>query len=373
MTLTFDTAFCRVAGIDLPIVQAPIGRLAVPELAAAVSEAGGLGMLAVTWDEPDKIDDKLARTRSLTARPFGVNMSLDWPQEERLRRCLDAGVRIVSFFWGDPGGLVPIAHEAGAIVLHTVRDATEARRVVDAGVDVVVAQGWEAGGHVWGEVATLALVPAVVDAVGPTPVVAAGGIGDGRGLAAVLALGASAGWLGTRFVMATEAPAHPRYRDLLAAADETSTMHSMVFDVDWPDAPHRTLRNTTIAAWEAAGRPPSGHRPGEGEIVAAHGDGQAIARYASTSVEEGVTGDIEALSLWAGQSVGLIGGVRPAGEIVREIARRPRPSSGRQPGWLAPERHPPTWSAQRWAGSWPSSRRACAIAHPPFASSEIGP
>jgi len=187
-------------------------------------------------------------------------------------------------------------------------------------VDVVVAQGWEAGGHVWGEVATLALVPAVVDAVAPVPVVAAGGIGDGRGLAAVLTLGASAGWLGTRFVMAAEAPAHPRYRDLLAAADETSTVHSTVFDIGWPDAPHRTLINSTIKTWEAAGRPPSGMRPGEGETVATRYDGQGITRYASTAPWDSMTGDIEALALWAGQSVGLVHDVRPAGDIVRELA-----------------------------------------------------
>jgi NAD(P)H-dependent flavin oxidoreductase YrpB (nitropropane dioxygenase family) len=321
MTATFDTAFCRLAGISLPIIQAPIGGLAVPELAAAVSEAGGLGMVSVTWREPHEIDEVVARMRALTDRPFGVNMILEWPQEERLRHCLEAGVRIVSLFWGDPTPLVPIAHEGGAIVMHTVGDVAEARRAVDAGVDVVVAQGWEAGGHVRGEVATLVLVPAVVDAVGPTPVVAAGGIGDGRGLAAVLTLGASAGWLGTRFIMATETPAHRTYRDLLAAADEASTVHSSLFDVGWPDAPHRTLRNSTVTAWEAAGRPSSGTRPGEGEVVATwDDDGTAILRYASSSANEAVSGDIEALPLWAGQSVAFVDDVRPAGDIVRRLA-----------------------------------------------------
>ena len=138
--------------------------MAVPELAAAVSNAGGLGMLSVTWDEPEAIDAKLARMRARTDLPFGVNMVLVWPMEERLRRCLDAGVGIVSTTWGDPASLTSIAHGGGALVLHTVSDVAEARRAVDAGVDVIVAQGWEAGGHVRGEVATMALVPAVVDA-----------------------------------------------------------------------------------------------------------------------------------------------------------------------------------------------------------------
>ena len=321
MALAFDTAFCRLVDIPLPIVQAPIGGLATPEVAAAVSAAGALGMLSMTWKKPDEIDGIVARMAELTDRPYGVNLILRTEQEERLRRCLDAGVRIVSTFWGDPSPLIPIAHAAGAIVMHTVGSAAEARQVVDAGVDVVVAQGWEAGGHVWGNVATMALVPAVVDAVSPTPVVAAGGIGDGRGLAAVLALGASAGWLGTRFVASEEAQAHPRYQELLLSATETSTYHGTVFDGGWPDAPHRTLRNSTIDAWERAGRPATGARPGEGEPVATDGTGDPVLRYQSTSPRAELDGDIDALSLWAGQSVALVRELKPVRDIVNDIAQ----------------------------------------------------
>ena len=320
MALTFDTPFCRLVGIPLPIVQAPIGGLATPEIAAAASEAGALGMLGMTWKPPDEIALILNRMAELTSRPFGVNLILRTEQEERLRACLDGGARIVSFFWGDPTPLIPIAHDAGAIVMHTVGSAAEARQVGDAGVDIVVAQGWEAGGHVWGDVATLALVPAVVDAVAPTPVVAAGGIADGRGLAAVLTLGASAGWLGTRFAASSEAQAHARYRELLLEATETSTFHGTVFDGGWPDAPHRTLRNTTVDAWLAAGRPASGARPGEGETVASDAAGDPIARYQSVSPRADLEGDIEALSLWAGQSVGLVHEILPVRDIVERIA-----------------------------------------------------
>ncbi len=320
MTLAFDTAFCRLVGVPMPIVQAPIGGLATPEVASAASEAGALGMLAMTWKEPEEIDATLRRMAALTDKPFGVNLILRTEQEERLRRCLDGGARIISLFWGDPAPLVPIAHAAGALVMHTVGSAAEARRAVDAGADIVVAQGWEAGGHVWGDVTTLALVPAVVDAVAPTPVVAAGGIGDGRGLAAVLTLGASAGWLGTRFVMTTEVAAHPRYRELLAGASETSTVHSSLFDGGWPDAPHRTLRNSTIDAWEAAGRPSSGQRPGEGDRLATDPAGETVSRYDSTSPRAVLDGDIEAISLWAGQSVGRIDDVRPIRAVVETLA-----------------------------------------------------
>lgn len=318
MTVTFDTALTRLVGIDLPIVQAPIGGLARPELAAAVSNAGGLGMLALTWSDPDVVDDRLAAVAALTDRPVGVNLILEWPQEERLRRVLDHGIRVVSFFWGDPAPLVGIAHAAGAIVTHSVGTVEEARRAADAGVDMIVAQGWEAGGHVRGEVATMALVPAVRDAVDPVPVIAAGGIADGRGLAAALTLGAAGAWLGTRFVMAAEASAHPIYRERLAVAGVDGTTHSRLFDGSWPDAPHRTLRNSTIVAWEAAGRPAT-DRPGEGDVLATVG-GAPTVRYESASPSVEVDGDVEAMSLWAGQSVGLIRDVEPAAVIVRRIA-----------------------------------------------------
>ena len=116
MAPIFDTAFCRLVGIPLPIVQAPIGGMAVPELAAGVSNAGGLGMLAATWHEPGMLDEKLARTRDLTDRPFGVNMVLVWPMEERLRHCLDAGVGIVSTTWGDPAASAAVLKAGGRLV-----------------------------------------------------------------------------------------------------------------------------------------------------------------------------------------------------------------------------------------------------------------
>lgn len=186
----FPTPFCRPLGLTAPVVQAPVGSAATPELASAVSNAGGLGMLALSWTPPGSVREQIRATRALTDRPLGVNVVLEWDQHERVRACLEESVAVVSTFWGDPRPHVDAIHAGGALHAHTVGCAEEARRAVDAGVDVIVAQGWEAGGRVWGEVATLALVPAVVDAVAPVPVIAAGGVADGRGLAAVLALGA---------------------------------------------------------------------------------------------------------------------------------------------------------------------------------------
>jgi hypothetical protein len=182
------TPLCDVVGIEVPIVLAPMGGAVTPELAAAVSNAGGLGLLPLSWASPEEIASVVEQTRELTGRPFGGNFGLEWDQRERLAAALEAGVRVVSFFWGDASGLIDETHDAGALVSVTVGTAEEGRAAAVAGADVVVAQGWEAGGHVWGTVSTLALVPRVVDTVAPLPVVAAGGVADGRGLAAVLAL-----------------------------------------------------------------------------------------------------------------------------------------------------------------------------------------
>jgi nitronate monooxygenase len=312
------TPVCDMLGIEQPIVQAPVGSAAVPRLAAAVSDAGALGMLALTWTAD--VADVVGQTAALTERPFGGNLVLQWDQHRRLDQALGAGLRIVSLTWGDPAPYVDQIHQASALVLHTVGSAAQARRAADAGVDVIVAQGWEAGGHVWGDIATLPLVPAVVDAVAPVPVIAAGGIGDARGVAAVLALGAQAAWLGTRFLLAQEAPVHEDYRrQLIGAAETDAQWYANLYEVGWPDAPHRALRNSTAEMWEAAGRPPPGSRPGEGDVVAHFASGESIVRYEPAPPMVGTTGNIEALSMWAGQSVALVRQPQSAAEIVAEL------------------------------------------------------
>lgn len=315
------TDLCAQLGIELPIILAPMGGAVGPELTAAVSNAGGLGMIPLWYLDDHAVRAGIRAVRALTTKPFGVNLNLNWPQEERLAICLDEGVSIVSTFWGDPAASIARAHAAGATVFHTAGSVDEARRAADAGADVIVAQGWEAGGHIRGTIATLALVPAVVDAIRPIPVAAAGGIADGRGLAAILALGASAAWIGTRFLSSPEATIHPRYRDRIVAAGTDDTYYSTtLYDIGWPDAGHRVLRNKTVEAFEAAGSPPSGSRPGEGEIVATSPFSGDAVRYSISGASAGMAGDIDALAMWAGQGVGLVSRAQQAREIVREIA-----------------------------------------------------
>ena len=303
-----------------PIFQAPIGGVASPELAAAISNAGGLGHLACTWRSPAELRELFATMRELTSRPYGANFVLDFPIDERLGVALDEGVRLVSFFWGDAARYVERVHAAGAIALQVVGSVAEAKRAADAGFDTIVAQGREAGGHVRGELGTLTLVPQAVDAVTPIPVIAAGGIADRRGVAAALALGAAGVWVGTRFLAAIEANIHPRYQELVLAASGDDTLYSSLFDIGWPDAPLRTLKSATTDRWEAAGRPPPPQRPGEGEVVATRADGTEIKRYAFSSPGRDVTGDVEAMALYAGQAVGLVRKREAAAEILSELA-----------------------------------------------------
>ena len=293
----------------------------VPDaLVAAVSNAGGLGLAPLWHVGTEELRNSVRNIKTLTDKPFGVNLNMDFPSMEHLDICLEEGVEVISFFWKAPGAMLDRAKSAGAKVIYTAGDAADAKAVAELGADAICAQGWEAGGHVRGSVGSMALIPAVVDAVGDVPVVAAGGIADGRGLAAALALGASAVWVGTRFLAASEAYVHPDYLHHLLSSSENDTAHfDNLFNINWPDAPHRALKNSTSHMWEAAGRPQPGQRPGEGDVVAFSPTNGDVLRYQSKTPSADLTGDVEAISMWAGQGVSMVRKVETAGEIVREI------------------------------------------------------
>lgn len=330
-----STALTDALDLDVPIVQAPVGSATCPDLAASVAGAGGLGTLAVTWRDAEGTREIVAETLDRTDGTVGVNIVLDpnarsIPPEAHLDACLSAGADVVSFSFGDAAPHVGRVHDAGGTVLQTVGSAEEARAAVDAGVDVVVAQGWEAGGHVQSDVATMPLVPRVADAVPETPVIAAGGIADGRGIAAALALGADGAWLGTRFLATDEAAVHRLYRQRVLDADETATVYGTPYDDGWPGVPHRVLANETTAAWEAEGRPDE-DRPGEGDVVAETPDGEGVRRYEDSLAVPGTTGDVEEVPLYAGQSAGLTGETLPATDLVETLAEETRTALDRAP------------------------------------------
>lgn len=318
-----ETALTKLLGIDWPIMQAPIGGAAGPELAASVSNAGALGSVTV-WPAPvAQAAAAVGATLKLTNRPFSVNIRADLNQFAHVAAAVDSGARLIHLFWGNPTQYASTIHRAGAKFLCTVADADETKEALDAGADVLIAQGWEAGGHVRGTISTLALVPTVVELAGSVPVIATGGVIDGYGLAAMLMLGASGVMMGTRFVASEESRAHPDYKRAITTARQSDAVYlNDLFDVGWPDAPHRVLRNSTVRTWEAAGRPPSGARPNEKEAVAARPDGTSIPRYSPPNPVAGMTGNIEALAHYAGQGVGRIKEILPAATIVETTMRQ---------------------------------------------------
>ncbi len=313
------TKLCESLGIDYPVMQAAIGGISCPELAAAVSNAGGMGSIAMTGWGKEGTRALLSRANELTTRGIIANVLLSYDVADEIEAILDNPPKVVSFFWGDVAPYSKRVHEAGSLVMANVGSVEEARRAADHGADMIVAQGWEAGGHVRGEVATLPLTPAVVDAVSPLPVIAAGGITDGRGLAAALCLGAQAAWIGTRFLAATEADIHPTYRDSVLSAKTSDTYYSKLYDGTWPDAPGRVIKNKTIVDWESAGRPNPGQRPGEGKTIVRDADGNEVKLYDAVAMRSSMTGDIEAAPLWAGQGVGLVNKQQSAAEILHEL------------------------------------------------------
>jgi NAD(P)H-dependent flavin oxidoreductase YrpB (nitropropane dioxygenase family) len=274
----------------------------------------------------------------LTGRPFGVNLIIaadppEYLDEDRdsilaeIAAAGDAGAAAVVLFWGDPAPFVEAAHAGGLKVLIQVGSVEEAEAVVVAGVDAVIAQGIEAGGHVRGTTSIWELIPRTVEAVSPTPVLASGGIGDGAGLARALELGAQGVSLGTRFVASEEAYVHPEYKQRVVSSDASETVLTPdLFDVDWPGAPHRTLRNRIHEEWEAAGRPPSGKRPGQGTAIgrnrSSSGEIEDWPRYSGGTATPEFDGDIEYAPLWAGESCSVVNDIKPAGEIVEDLVRQ---------------------------------------------------
>lgn len=317
-----QTPVCRDLGIEFPILSVGMGWLAGPELAAAVSNAGGCGVVGMAGTSGPEVHARISETRALTNKPFGVNVILARLREGQIEACLDEGPPLIVFFWGDPAPYIRDAHRQGSKVFVQVGSVAEAKAAADAGVNGIIAQGVEAGGHVRSTVSLSALLPAVVEAVQPLPVVASGGIANGRGLVAALSLGAQAVSLGTRFLCSQEAFAAPAYKERVAQSTAEDTVYTRLFDVGW-DAPHRVLCNRAVEQWEAAGRPASGQRPGEGTAIGTAPRGGATAellKYAANSYPtRGFTGDIENAVLYAGESCSLIDDIKPAAEIVRDL------------------------------------------------------
>jgi enoyl-[acyl-carrier protein] reductase II len=302
------TRVCELLGIECPVIQAAMSPFTTPELVAAVSNAGGLGSIGAGMRSPEDLRQQLTRTRELTQRPFAVNYGVPMLNEESFALTLAAKPALVSFSLSDPGDLVKRVHDAGILVMHQVTTVRQARQAAERGVDVIIAQGSEAGAFV-GPVAGLALIPQVVDAVSPIPVIAAGGIADGRGLAAALVLGAQGINIGTRFLASTEAPISAEWKQAILAAESEEAIRVEVWNDflgvlsgDYGTVP-RALSSPFIEQWQ--------HRRDEAKREAERLRGEVM-----VAIRHGRLGE---LLPSVGQSVGLIRDIVSAAEIVRRI------------------------------------------------------
>ena len=318
------TPLCDALGIEHPIFCAGIGAASGPALTAAVSNAGGCGVLGSASLAGKFVRAEIQRLKGLTNKPFGVNLVLPLLRKGQIEACLDERVPVVVLFWGDPQPYVEDAHRRGIKVFVQVGSVSEAVAAATVGVDAIIAQGVEAGGHVKGTTSLTVLLPAIVDAVSPLPVIGSGGIADGRGLVAALSLGAQGVSMGTRFLASVEANAAKAYKDRVVAASAEDTVYTEQFDLGWANAPHRVLRTSAIERWERAGRPPSGQRPDEGKVLGTMQTGGTtvdIPAYSAYMPEAEVSADIEQMALYAGQSCSLIDSIKPAAEIFADIVR----------------------------------------------------
>ena len=294
------TTICDLFGIEHPIIQGGMVHISTAELVSAVSNAGGLGIIGAGYYQPDWIRQQINLTKQETSRPFGVNIPLTSPfAEPVIEAVVEEKVSIVTTGIGNPETYIPKFKQAGIRVMPVVSSVALAKRLEQAGVDAIVAEGTESGGHI-GETTTMALVPQMVDSI-QIPVVAAGGIGDGRGLASALALGAQGVQMGTRFVCSDECIAHPRYKQKILKADDRSTVvtrHRTRY-------PLRSLQNELtdqLLTLEKADLSP--------EELELFGEGRMYLGL--------IKGDTESGALLAGQIAGLIKGIKPVRVIIEE-------------------------------------------------------
>ncbi len=294
------TPLCDLLEIEYPILQGGMAWVATAELAAAVSQAGGLGIIGAGNAEPEAVRAEIRKAKSLTSRPFGVNIYYMSPHvEELIDLVIAERVPVITTGAGNPGKHLPRLKEAGIKVIPVVASVALAKRLERTGVDALIAEGMECGGHI-GEITTMALVPQIVDAV-RIPVIAAGGIADGRGLAAALALGAVGVQIGTRFICTSECVVHPNYKQAILKAGDRDTVVT-----GYPGHYVRVLRNKLARQFEELAK--RGASPEEFQELGTN-------RLRAAVIE----GDVETGSLMAGQSAALVKKIEPAEMVIKEI------------------------------------------------------
>jgi enoyl-[acyl-carrier protein] reductase II len=254
--MMLQTKLAEEYGLAIPFVSAGMGFVALPDLVVAVSNAGGLGLLGVSPAPPPAMLAMIQATKSLTSRLFGVDLVIantafgPSTTDEHIEICISEGIKVVVFFWNLPSReWIERLHAGGAKVWIQVGSLDHGQEAVEIGADAIIVQGSGAGGHNHSDVALFSLIPTVVDEIAPVPVIAAGGIADGRGVAAALALGAEAVCVGTRLVASREAYAHEEYKKRIVAAQLADVTRTHIFGPEWPDQPMKVIRNRVVSEW----------------------------------------------------------------------------------------------------------------------------
>jgi nitronate monooxygenase len=317
----FDTALTRLLGCRHPVISAGMGGPARAELAVAVSEAGGFGLLGMVGEAPEMIDCEIVAVRAATKRPFGVNLIPFRTEpallDAQLAVCRAAQVPVMCFFWDVMPDIVKRAKDAGALVLWQVGSLEEALAAQQAGVDAVIAQGVEAGGHVRGRIGIMALLPEITQRL-RVPVIASGGFATGAGLVAALALGAAGIHCGTLFVATHESFAHDYHKQRIVEAKAGDTVHTDVYAINWPaGSPVRVLANSVT---REAGDHLFGNHPHvlpREEI--AHDDQGPIYKFSTISPLRDTVGDLEKMALFAGESSALVERCAPVAEVMDRL------------------------------------------------------
>lgn len=317
------TPLCDMLGCRYPVLQAGMGGVARSELVAAVTEAGAYGFLGMVRETPELIAREIDAVRARTDRPFGVNLipAATDPAllEAELAACFEKEIHSFCFFWDVRSDVIARAKAAGCRVLYQVGSVEDAVAAETAGADIIIAQGFEAGGHVRGTVSSLVLLPQVVRAVS-APVVASGGFASGESLIAALALGAQGIHCGTLFLATAESFAHTYYKDRIVAAQSEDTVYTDAFAINWP--PHAPVRVIGNSVTERLGERLLGYRPEDFTREAiAEKDGRPIYKFSTDSPLRTTKGELEPLALFAGEVAGIIESVSSARDRVAEIVQ----------------------------------------------------
>lgn len=330
-----ETRLSKQFGIKHPLAQAGMAFAGEkPELAIAVCNGGGLGSIGVGFMPDEELRATINSIRSATEAPFNINFITYFGNDEQVKVAAEEKVPVASFHWGHPPeDQFKRLKDAGTSVWVQVGSVEEGERAVAYGADVIVAQGWEAGGHNYGGMGSMALIPAMVDAIGDKAMVlGSGGIADGRAVAAALALGADGVWVGTRLVASAEAHVHPEHHRRLVQATGTDTTRSGVFGPEMPEFnPMRLLKVRVTEEFEGRlGDVPMerDNEPVIGEAVFL-GQPHVKRRFDVILPTPATTGDFEEMAWLAGQGVGQVKDVRPAGEIIEQMMSDARAILGR--------------------------------------------